>query len=133
MASVGRPKVQMSDLPEGWKEKALALGKEGASDVEIRCEAFKGMKEDDDYVMSTDLWYRLLKEEPEFSETIKRSAEYCRLWWEKKGRVSLENKEFSPTLWYMNMKNRFGWRDKQDVTTNGKEIPQPIIQLSSED
>lgn len=127
MAKVGRPKIKMEDLPDGWKEKALNLAKKGASEVEIRCEAFQGMKGDEDYVMSEGLWYRLLEEEPEFLQTVKACGVHCRQWWEKNGRENLKDKDFSATLWYMNMKNRFGWRDKQDFTTNGKELPTPIL------
>lgn len=134
MAKVGRPKVKMSDLPDGWQDKALALAKQGASEVEIRCEAFQGMtnkngEEIPNYVMSDDLWYRLIEEEPIFSRTIKDCSRFCRQWWEKNGRENLKDKDFSATLWYMNMKNRFGWRDKQDFTTNGKELPAPIMNL----
>ena len=37
------------------------------------------------------------------------------------------NKEFNYTGWYMNMKNRFNWKDRQDVTTNDKDMPTPIL------
>ncbi|MFH2232028.1 MAG: hypothetical protein ABII13_02560 [Patescibacteria group bacterium] len=109
---VGRPKIKLSDLPDGWEEKMLELGKNGASDVEIREEALGGL--------CHETWIRLIKEEPKFSETVKRTGQACHSWWLKNGRVNLENKDFSPVLWYMNMKNRFGWKDKQDLNVGGQ-------------
>jgi hypothetical protein len=77
--------------------------------------------------ISNNLHTRWMTEEPEYRETIKRGEELSKAWWHKKGRVNLENKDFSATLWYMNMKNRFGWKDRQDVTTNDKDLPTPIL------
>ena len=60
--------------------------------------------------------YQWQEQFPEFSEAIKRGVSFSQAWWMKKGRTNLENKEFSATLFYMNMKNRFGWRDKTETT-----------------
>lgn len=113
----GRLKITTDEFPENWKDHVISLGEQGASDVEIR-----------DYLncICHETFTRLLREDEIFSETIKRARSKCQVWWEKNGRVNLESKEFNSTLWYMNMKNRFGWADKQetktDVTSNGKEI-----------
>lgn len=101
---VGRPKITTADFPEKWEKIVDSLYSQGASDVEIRVEL--------DICHQT--WDRLLKEDTEFAETIKKARQKCNAWWERKGRTELENDKFSSTLWYMNMKNRFGWADKQE-------------------
>lgn len=61
---------------------------------------------------------------PEFGEAVTRAEELCEAWWEKQGRTHLQNKEFNHVLWYMNMKNRFAWRDSQEHVVKGdKENP----------
>lgn len=109
----GRPKITLGDLPEEWKAKALTYYASGASDTEIRVNCLNGI--------CHETWERLLAEEPEFSEAIKMGRDMSRAWWESNGRLNLENKDFSSTLWYMNMKNRFGWADKQQTELTGKD------------
>jgi len=113
----GRPQKDLSELPTGWHDYVLTEMEQGASLQEIK--AYFGI--------SNDLHARWMKDEEEYSETIKRGIELSEAWWMKKGRVNLENKDFSATLWYMNMKNRFAWKDRQDVTTNDKDLPTPIL------
>lgn len=120
----GRP-LEEFNLPENWQINVLEMYREGCSDVEVKAfiHELRGS-------FSNDLWDRWLKDEQEFSETIKMGKMLSEAWWHSKGRKSLENKDFSYTGWYMNMKNRFGWADKQEIdhTTKGESItPTPIV------
>jgi hypothetical protein len=110
----GRPLIQ---LPNDYKDIMLELAKEGASIVELSVALS----------ISRDTFYEISKRDTVFSDTIKKCKELSEAWWERSGRTNLMNKEFNYTGWYMNMKNRFNWKDRQDVTTNDKDLPQPIL------
>jgi hypothetical protein len=117
----GRPQSKL-DLPDGWYNDVLTLYKQGASDVEIKALIYTWRG-----TFSNDLWERWVKDEPEFSETIKAGKMLSEAWWQENGRTNLQNKDFNFTGWYMNMKNRFGWKDRQDVTTNDKQLEGLVI------
>jgi len=87
-------------------EDIIPLMSEGASKCEVAAKIG----------ISEDTLYRWQREIPEFSEAIKKGEQLSKAWWEEQGRINLKDKDFSPTLWYMNMKNRHGWRDKQEIT-----------------
>ncbi|MCK5608516.1 hypothetical protein KAR91_41930 [Candidatus Pacearchaeota archaeon] len=114
---VGRPKIELSLLWDGWHIDIIDLYKVGASDVEIK--ALIAEKTDGKVRCSNDLWTRWMKEEEEFSETVKYGKLLSEAWWQRSGRVNIEEPKFNSTLWYMNMKNRFGWKDKQEVEQTG--------------
>ena len=71
-----------------------------------------------------------MKEEEQFWETIKIGKMLSEVWWQKNGRTNLENREFNFTGWYMNMKNRFGWKDKSEVDNTHKIIGAPILNFT---
>ena len=119
----GRPKVEF-DLKEGWQDDVLALYSEGASNVEVKALIYEMRGS-----FSNNLWDRWMDEKGEFWETIKVGKMLSESWWHKKGRKNLDNREFNFTGWYMNMKNRFGWRDKQEIAHSG-EITNKTIDLS---
>lgn len=115
----GRPIIELKDLPEGWEQTILELSSEGASIIELAVELG----------ISRDTFYELSKRDNTFSDTVKKCKDLSEAWWTRKGRKNLENKDFNYTGWYMNMKNRFNWADKQEVdhTTKGESInPTPI-------
>lgn len=108
----GRPLIQLEDLPENWEALIINEMRVGASLAEIY-----GLLD-----ISEPTFKRLCRDHPEFSRTIRRGKRLSERWWLEIGRIYLRDKDFSATLWYMNMKNRFGWRDRTDITSNSESI-----------
>lgn len=108
MKKVGRPLITLNDLPENWESEIVDLAKKGGSIVEIA--VLLGI--------SRDTFYALSERDEIFSDTVKKCKQLSEAWWLKKGRTELDNKDFSFTGWYMNMKNRFGWADKVEQKTD---------------
>jgi hypothetical protein len=106
----------LADLPKGWERLILSQMARGASKQEIKAALH----------ISNDQharWMALPEEgQPDefqkYRETVKRGDQLCEAWWEKQGRINLSKRQFSPVLWYMNMKNRFGWKDRNEVVNN---------------
>lgn len=123
---VGRPKKTLNDLPEGWKLKMMELADKGASKLECRVRVLG---------ISTDLWARFMKEEREFSETVKDCTGLCQSYWENLGnQLSRGEKEGSAAVWIFNMKNRFGWRDKVEISeADSSENSKPMENVNWDD
>jgi hypothetical protein len=127
MNKVGRPKETLDSLPNGWQDTLLKLYEQGGSDEEAKAVIYHMRGS-----FSNNLWERWMESEEQFWETIKMGRLLSAAWWTHKGRTSLENQQFSYTGWYMNMKNRFGWRDKTETQHSGElKQTQIIYQLSS--
>lgn len=110
---VGRPRTTIDDLPEDWKSIVMDCGQRGGSEVEARC--LLGI--------SSTGWYTLLEDSVEFSETVAKASSLCQVWWEKNGqRLAIEGGG-NATIWIFNMKNRFGWSDKQQIDQSIKSEP----------
>ena len=98
----GRPKKTTSDLPTDWEQSILNIYSQGGCDVEVRS-FLDGM--------SDDLFYRLLKEDENFSRTIKRGRTHAEAWWREQGRKGLAAGRINTGLYAINMRNRFNWYD----------------------
>lgn len=69
-------------------------------------------------------------EKPEFSDAVTKGEEASEAWWLGQGRSALREREFNHGLWYMNMKNRHGWRDRTEETNPAKPV---TVYLDSKD
>ena len=101
----GRPTKYRSEMCAVLEE----MMREGASQIEVMAEID----------ITEDTFYRWKKENEEFSESVARGKLLSQAWWERIGRVNLENTKFNYRGWYMNMKNRFKWSDKPEVNNEG--------------
>lgn len=110
----GRPQVSAVErLPEGWEDIILAQCAEGASDVEIRAHLCLLTGKFDH-----NAWYTLEARDKDFKETLKKGEVLCKAWWIKQGRTNMKHYKddvFETALWFINMKNRFGWQDKVEI------------------
>lgn len=118
----GRPKIKTSDFMEDWQTIVLEQMSAGASRQEVY-----GLLD-----ISEKTFARLMADDTEFYRTIKRGERLSMAWWERVGREHLQDKTFNYVGWYMNMKNRFNWKDKNDFTSNGEtisftnQVPRPV-------
>lgn len=103
----------------------IAEMREGASKCEVAGELG----------ISEETLYAWRKKHPLFSEAIQIGGQLSKQWWYKQGRKNLENKDFNPRLWYMNMKNRHGWADKKQIdhTSKGQSIVVPTELIEKND
>lgn len=111
--------------------KVVELMREGASKIEVCAEL--DISNDTLYDWCNPASPRFIKE---FSDSIKRGEGLSHAWWEKMGRKFLVESKDSDKLnytgWYMNMKNRFGWKDKQEVSGDPDRPIQIVSNIPSE-
>lgn len=112
----GRPTIYRPELCE----EVIPLLKQGMSIEEIGLELDVGYS----------TIYKWMDLYPEFREAIKKGREFSHGWWLKAGRENLAGKDFNSGLWFMNMKNRFGWRNeqKEDVNESTKSLIEKIVE-----
>ncbi|MGO7032637.1 hypothetical protein ACCT19_17120 [Rhizobium ruizarguesonis] len=126
--SVGRPLTTIADLVENWRDIMHTIYADGGSDAEVKI----ALAVPPSRAISNMLWDDLQAREPEFSEAIREGRILAEMWWQRKGREGLftcEGLKFSSQLWFMNMKNRFGWKDRQEVEHSADKNAPPVFTL----
>lgn len=118
----GRPRTSLKDLPEDWEAQLIALAQQGAGRVEWQCALG----------VHNTAYLTLLEDSQEFRAVIARCKLLYQAWWEKLGRRGAAGQvEINGTVWALNMKNRFKWREaavsevRADVAVTGQ--PKAIV------
>lgn len=79
--------------------------------------------------IAKDTLYKWDKKHKEFADAIKKGEAKSLLFWEKMGIEGATGNisGFNPSTWIFNMKNRFNWRDKRDITSDDEKIEGIVI------
>jgi len=59
---------------------------------------------------------------PEFLESYKKGRSHSMKHWEEMGHDMVLAGQGNATAWIFNMKNRFGWKDRHDITSDDKPM-----------
>ena len=117
---MGRPKIKLSQFPKDWKETLIKMGEEGQLDIDAKAYLH----------IFNDTFERLMKEEPEFLETISMMRQLSHVWWAKLPRDAFKSgnsKMMNSQLYSLVMRNKFKdeWNhaeQKVDITTQGDKL-----------
>lgn len=105
---------QSNQPSSNWSDQLIEEYKAGASDVEVAaC-----------LNITMDTFNKNYKEVPLFRQLTDLGRMLSTAWWYKQGRINLNNKAFNNMLWIFNMKNRQGWAEKTESTTNDVPLDQ---------
>jgi len=68
-------------------------------------------------------FYRYIEQNEEFKEAYEEGKALSEAWWHAQGRKAVSDPEhkINATIWIFAMKNKFGWRDKQDHEHSGPD------------
>ena len=101
---VGRPTKYNEELGK----QVIDLMYQGFSIIEV-CHELR---------ISKQTFYDWCERHSEFLDAKQKGVDFSEGWWTKQGRENLRDGTFNYTGWYMNMKNRFKWADRQDSTVS---------------
>jgi hypothetical protein len=114
---MGRPKKTTKEFPDGWQKYIMNLYAQGGCDVEVR--SYLGG-------ISNGLFYRLVLEDEEFSQIIKKGRIHSEAWWREQGRRGIGAGKVNVGMYALNMRNRFGWFDAnkqgEDISNIGEKL-----------
>lgn len=70
-------------------------------------------------------FFKYIDEFPEFANAVREGESRNLLFWEGAGLSGMYAEKFSAPVWIFNMKNRFKWSDRQEITGD-PERPQQV-------
>lgn len=78
--------------------------------------------------------YDWMKKYKAFRHAVKQGEVGCQQHWEEIGHDMALAGQGNAAIWIFNMKNRFGWRDRKDVTSDDKALKvDPLVIIKDGD
>lgn len=109
----GRPPKTLEDLPENWEEIVMLGSLAGKFEEQIKRDILIAGGEN--LKSMNMLWAKLKEREPDFREAVKKGELLRKAWWLDKAQKGINTTFFNTALWFIVMKNCFGWKDKTEI------------------
>lgn len=97
---------------KSWAKELIHYYSEGYSDAEVAAELKITLRE----------YYRQAQENSTFAQLVEYGRTLSLAYWEGLARKNVTNRNFNTSLYNFYMKNRHGWADKVESTTNLADI-----------
>lgn len=92
---------------KNWATELIELYEQGCSDAEVAARMKITIKE----------YYAQIADNQTFAKLVEFGRTLSLAFWEKQARLNIGNKQFNTPLWAFYMKNKHGWADKIDTTS----------------
>lgn len=128
--ALGRPRYTIEELIEkcpDWDYKMREIAQDGGSEVSVIVHLGITRNNFETLIADSDI----------FSQTVKECKELCKHWWEECGKKLAKGEwQGNAAVYIFNMKNRFGWRDRIEMSTDPDapfQLGSPQKQLTKEE
>lgn len=93
-----------------WADELIDMYKDGCSDAEVAAQLKVTIAE----------FRRQIAENSAFAKLVEFGRTLSLAFWERQARININNKQFNTPLYNFYMKNRHGWADKIDTTSQSE-------------
>lgn len=109
----------MNESTASWAKVVYDMYADGAGDAEVAAHLKLTMKQ----------FHKQMADSASFSTLVEFGRTLSQAWWEGQARKNVKDKQFNTSLWTFYMKNKHGWADKIESSSNNENLNTNLDEL----